>query len=112
ETGAFHWRIIPELLHDDADRSAAQLFDPVGPPLEEWQAAGQAHIVKDGPKRTVYHVVLPGLDFYLKQYHLTGGRARLKNVIGPSKARLEWERTLAVAELDVPTVVPLALGEP
>src|SRR5262245_36123917 len=97
ETGAFHWHILPELLNKDAEGSAAQLFDPAGPPLEEWQTAGQARLIKSGPHRAVYRVVLPGLDFYLKQYRLADARDWLKEMIRPCKARLEWERTLAVA---------------
>jgi tRNA A-37 threonylcarbamoyl transferase component Bud32 len=111
EAGAFHWRILPELLHNDAHGSAAKLFHVTGPPLDEWQAAGQARIVKHGPHRTVYRVMLPGLDFHLKQYRLADTRAWLRELVRPSKARLEWERTLAVAERGVPTIAPLAFGE-
>jgi tRNA A-37 threonylcarbamoyl transferase component Bud32 len=111
EAGAFHWHILPELLHDDPHGSAARLFQPGGPPLDEWRAAGHATVVKQAPHRTVYRVVLPGLDFHLKQFRLADARAWLRELVRPGKARLEWERTLAVAERGVPTVAPLALGE-
>src|SRR5579862_5488017 len=102
EAGAFHWHILPELLHNDPHGSAAQLFLADGPPLDEWRSRGVAQVVKDRPQRMVYRVVLPGLDFYLKQYRLADARAWLRDLVRPSKARLEWERTLAVAERGVP----------
>jgi tRNA A-37 threonylcarbamoyl transferase component Bud32 len=111
EAGAFHWHILPELLHNDPHGSAAKLFHADGPPLNEWRSGGVARVVKDGPHRTVYRVVLPGLDFYLKQYRLADARAWLRELVRPSKARLEWDRTLAVAERGVPTIAPLAFGE-
>jgi tRNA A-37 threonylcarbamoyl transferase component Bud32 len=111
EVGAFRWHILPELLHNDPNGSAANLFHVDGPPLDEWRSGGVARVVKDGPHRTVYRVVLPGLDFYLKQYRLADARARLRELVRPSKARLEWDRTLAVAERGVPTIAPLAFGE-
>jgi tRNA A-37 threonylcarbamoyl transferase component Bud32 len=111
EAGAFRWHILPELVHDDPHGSAAKLFRPDGPPLDEWQAAGHATVIKQAAHRTVYRVVLPGLDFHLKQYRVADARAWLRELVRPGKARLEWERTLAVAERGVPTVAPLALGE-
>jgi tRNA A-37 threonylcarbamoyl transferase component Bud32 len=111
EAGSFRWHILPDLLHNDPHGSAAKLFQPAGPPLDEWQAAGHAAVVKHAPHRTVYRVVLPGLDFHLKQYRRADARAWLRELVRPTKARLEWERTLAVVERGVPTVAPLAFGE-
>jgi tRNA A-37 threonylcarbamoyl transferase component Bud32 len=88
------------------------LFGPDGPRLDDWLAAGQAQVVKHGPHRTVYHVVLPGLDFYLKHNRLADCRARLRELVRPSKARIEYEHARAVAARQVPTFEPLALGEP
>src|SRR5579883_2586563 len=88
------------------------LFGPDGLRLDEWLAAGQASIVKHGPHRTVYHVVLPGLDFYLKHNRLADCRAKLRELVRPSKARSEYEHAQAVAARQVPTFEPLALGEP
>jgi tRNA A-37 threonylcarbamoyl transferase component Bud32 len=111
EAGTFHWHILPELFHNDPHGSAARLFQAEGPPLEDWRTSGCARVVKEGPTRTVYRIVLPGLDFYLKQYRLADTRAWLRDLVRPSKARMEWNRTLAVAERGVPTVAPLAFGE-
>jgi tRNA A-37 threonylcarbamoyl transferase component Bud32 len=103
ERGGVRWQIRPGLEH---------LFSSDGLRLDEWLAAGQAHIVKHGPHRTVYHVVLPGLDFYLKHNRLADCRARLREMVRPSKARSEYEHARAVAARQVPTFEPLALGEP
>jgi serine/threonine protein kinase len=101
--GGVRWQIRPGL---------EPLFGPDGLRLNEWLAAGQAHTVKDGPHRTVYHVVLPGRDFYLKHNRQTDRRAWLRELVRPSKARGEYEHALAVAARGVPTVEPLAIGEP
>jgi tRNA A-37 threonylcarbamoyl transferase component Bud32 len=103
ERGGVRWQIWPGLEH---------LFGPDGLRLDEWLAAGQAHIVKHGPHRTVYHVVLPGLDFYLKHNRLADCRAKLRELVRPSKARIEYEHAREVAARQVPTFEPLALGEP
>jgi tRNA A-37 threonylcarbamoyl transferase component Bud32 len=102
-SGGLRWQIRPEL---------EPLFGPNGLRLSEWLAAGQAHAVKDGPHRTVYHVVLPGLDFYVKHNCQTDRRAWLRDLVRPSKARGEYEHALAIAARGVPTVEPLAVGEP
>lgn len=101
--GGVRWQIRPEL---------EPLFGPEGPRLDDWLAAGQAQVVKHGPHRTVYHVVLPDLDFYLKHNRLADCRARLRELVRPSKARSEYEHARAVAARQVPTFEPLALGEP
>jgi tRNA A-37 threonylcarbamoyl transferase component Bud32 len=103
ERGGVRWQIRPGLEY---------LFGPDGLRLKQWLAAGQAQIVKHGPHRTVYHVVLPGLDFYLKHNRLADCRARLRELVRPSKARSEYEHARAVAARHVPTFEPLALGEP
>jgi tRNA A-37 threonylcarbamoyl transferase component Bud32 len=101
--GGVRWQIRPGLEH---------LFGPKGPRLDEWLATGQARAVKHGPHRTVYHVTLPGMDFYLKHNRLADCRARLRELVRPSKARIEYQHARAVAERSVPTFEPLALGEP
>jgi tRNA A-37 threonylcarbamoyl transferase component Bud32 len=101
--GGLRWLVRPEYRE--------QLFCPDGLRLEEWLRTGAAHVVKHGPHRTVYQVALPGLRFFLKHYRLQDVRAWLRELIRPAKARLEYERALAVAGRQVSTVVPLALGE-
>jgi serine/threonine protein kinase len=87
------------------------LFGPDGLRLEEWLGDGRAQVVKHGPHRTVYRLTLPGLDCYLKHYRLPDARAWVRELVRPSKARMEYDRALAVAARGVPTVTPLALGE-
>lgn len=103
QRGGVRWQIQPEL---------EQLFGSEGLLLDDWLAGGQARIVKHGPHRTVYHVVLPGLDFYLKHNRLADCRARLREMVRPSKARSEYEHAREVAARQVPTFEPLAFGEP
>ncbi|HEY7428394.1 MAG TPA: lipopolysaccharide kinase InaA family protein [Gemmataceae bacterium] len=101
-SGGVRWQIRPGL---------EPLFGPDGLRLNEWLAAGQARVVKHGPHRTVYHVALPELDFYLKHNRLADGRAWLRELVRPSKARIECNHALAVAARGVPTIEPLAVGE-
>jgi hypothetical protein len=110
KSGGVRWQVPPGCL-DDAARGVHLLFGPGGLRLPEWLGSGQATVVKHGPHRTVYHVVLPGLDFYLKHYQSGDGRAWLRGLVRPSKARMEYDRALAVAARGVPTVLPLAVGE-
>jgi serine/threonine protein kinase len=102
-SGGMRWRVAAECRD--------YLFGPHGLRLDEWLRGGQAQVVKHGPHCTVYRVVLPGLDFYLKHYRLFNARAWLRQMIRPAKARTEFERGLAVAARQVPTITPLGVGE-
>jgi tRNA A-37 threonylcarbamoyl transferase component Bud32 len=105
--GGVSWQVHPDLL----DNGNCSLFGPEGLRLPEWQVAGQARLIKRGADRTVYRVVLPGIDFYLKQYRSSGIRARLRDWLRPSKARIECRHILSLAEKKVPTPEVLAVGE-
>lgn len=87
------------------------LLGPDGLRLAEWLERGQARVVKSGPHRTVYRVVLPEVDCYVKHCRVHDGRAWLRECVRPAKARGEYERCLAVASRGVATVTPLAIGE-
>src|SRR5947209_15358394 len=100
------WTVLPALGPAGAD-----LCRPDGPPLARWLETGQARVVKQGPHQAVYRVLLPGLDGHLKEYRLADARARLRRLVRPGKARLEFDRAVAAAERGVPTVEPLAVGE-
>jgi tRNA A-37 threonylcarbamoyl transferase component Bud32 len=102
-TGGVRWHVRAECR--------AALFGPEGLRLPEWLSAGQATVVKHGPHRTVYRVILPGLDFFLKHYRLPDRRTWWREWLWPGKARREFERTLEVAARGVATVTPLAVGE-
>lgn len=102
-SGGVRWQVLPEWRH--------LLFGPHGLRLDEWLRSGLAHVVKNGPHRTVYRIALPGLCIYLKHHRLPDVRAWLRQLVRPAKARMEFERALAVAARQVPTVSPVALGE-
>jgi tRNA A-37 threonylcarbamoyl transferase component Bud32 len=87
------------------------LFGAGGLRLDDWLRAGQASAVKHGPHRTVYRVALPGLSFYVKHFRLADARAWLRELVRPSKARMEYDRIEAVRARGLPTVTPLAVGE-
>src|SRR4051812_24101062 len=97
QAGDLPWQGRPDVPLD-------LLFQADGLRLQEWLETGQAHVVKQGQHRTVYRVQLPGLDFHLKHYPLADTRAYLRQLVRPSKARTEHERTLAVAQRGVPTL--------
>jgi tRNA A-37 threonylcarbamoyl transferase component Bud32 len=102
-SGGIRWHVLPEWQQ--------LLFGPNGLRLDEWLRSGLAHVVKNGPHRTVYRVALPGLCIYLKHHRLPDVRAWLRQLVRPAKARMEFDRALAVAARRVPTVLPVALGE-
>jgi tRNA A-37 threonylcarbamoyl transferase component Bud32 len=88
-----------------------QLLGPEGLRLDEWINAGSARVVKHGPHRTVYAVSLPELMIHVKHNRIASLRARLRELARPSKARGECRRAFSVAERNVSTVTPLAVGE-
>src|SRR5262249_50795908 len=87
------------------------LFGSGGLALADWLRDGRAQVVKQGPHRTVYRVMLGGVDFHLKHYPVYDVRAWLRQLLRPWKARTEYEIAERLAARGVPTVVPLALGE-
>ena len=97
------WRVTPECQ--------SLLFGPDGLRLEEWKKNGTAKVIKHGPHRTVYHVAIPGLSFYLKHFRLANMRAWLRELVRPAKARMEYDRALAISARSVSTIRPLAVGE-
>src|SRR5262245_5251775 len=102
-TGRFRSQ-VPAALQDE-------LLSQQGLRLSYWLREGQAQIIKHGPHRTVYRANIPGLDFYLTHYRLFGARSWLRQCFRPPKARMEYERALAVQSCGVPTAVPLGIGE-
>ena len=101
--GDFRWQISPECRE--------RLIGPEGLRLQEWLESGQASIVKHGPHRTVYRVNLSGFHFHLKHHRLPNLRAWLRQLVRPPKARMEYERALALTARGIPTIIPLGVGE-
>src|SRR5262245_15663227 len=103
EVGGVCWLVEPRLRDD--------FIGPDGFRLAEWLASGQARVVKKGPHRIVYRVDLPGSSFYLKHNLVPDWPSWFRQLVRPSKARMEFDRAQAVAARGVPTFQPLALGE-
>lgn len=101
--GGIRWHVQAEL------RDA--LFGPEGIRLAEWLRGGQAHVVKEGPHRAVYYIALPEARFFLKHNRLMDFRGWLRQLVRPAKARIEFEHALTVAARNLPTIIPLGLGE-
>jgi hypothetical protein len=101
--GGFRWSLLPELQN--------QLLDGQGLRMREWLQSGQARVVKQGPHRIVYRVELPGLCFYVKHNFIHDQRAWLRQLVRPSKARIEFDRVLAALDRGIPTISPLAVAE-
>src|SRR5262245_25793004 len=59
------------------------LLGPEGLRLAEWLEKGQARVVKHGPHRTVYRVILPQVDCYIKHCRVHDARAWLRECVRP-----------------------------
>src|ERR1019366_2895655 len=94
--GGFRWSLLPDLQ--------AKLLDEAGLRLPQWLESGEARVVKQGPHRIVYRVELPGLCFYVKHNFIHDQRAWFRQLVRPSKARLEFDRVLAATERGIPTI--------
>jgi hypothetical protein len=103
DAGGVRWCVAPEV------RDA--LLGPAGLRLDEWLQSGQASIVKQGPHRVVYRVNLGHEVVYIKHNLLPDMRSCLRQLVRPSKARMEYDRAVAIASRGVATVEPLAVGE-
>jgi tRNA A-37 threonylcarbamoyl transferase component Bud32 len=102
-TGGVRWSL------DDGVRPDA-LFDAEGLRLNQWLASGAASVVKDRPKRCVWRVTLPGLDFYVK-YEKPAPKSGVRGLLHVSPAHVEFDRGLELARRGVPVPEPLAFGE-
>ncbi len=100
--GAFRWELIEPL---------ARWLDGDGElPISEWLALGVATVIKSGPHRAVYRLILPQGTFYLKHYRTPDWQAVLQNVVRPAKADLEWRSARRVSELGLKTIETVAVG--
>src|SRR5689334_3730305 len=102
--GDVHWWMAPNLRD--------VLLGPDGLRLAEWLRDGRATIVKQGPHRVVYRVQLDQDQVvYIKHNLLPDLRAWLRQLVRPSKGRMELERAVALHARGIATIEPLALGE-
>ena len=71
--------------------------------------------IKKGTRKSIWLFILPGgqkgEEYLIKRYLSTAPLTRLKNSITSSKAVRELKAAHAIAEKDIPTVTPLAVGE-
>jgi tRNA A-37 threonylcarbamoyl transferase component Bud32 len=101
--GGIRWHVAPE-YHQ-------LLLAKDGLPLASWLREGKATVIKRGPHRQVFRVELPGLSCYVKRNLVPDIKTWLRQLVRPSKARMELDRILALRARNIPTVEPLALGE-
>ena len=87
------------------------LLGPTGLRLEEWRRRGQLTIVKDGPHRIVYRADLDEGTVYVKHFLVPNLRAKVRQWFRRGKGRNEGRRARHLAEIGVPTITPIALGE-
>lgn len=95
------WHIVPAALN---------LLTPEFLHLESHLRTGAARQVKNGPHRTVYRVEANGLKIFWKHCRINGLRSWLRQCLRPPKAKMEFDRALALAACGIPTVEPLAWG--
>ena len=96
------WQMLP---------AGVQLIGDAGPTPSAWKLAGLAYIVKDGTQRTISRVKLPRGTVFVKQIRPNSPRAWVREMLRPSKGRLEFENAVALRKLGIACVEPLALGE-
>ncbi len=72
--------------------------------------AGNAKVIKNGPHRTVHRVALPDGTVFWKHCRIAGLRSWLRQCLRPPKARMEFDRAIALAARGIPTIEPLAWG--
>lgn len=89
----------------------ARLLNEAGLRWADWQAESRIELVKQAPHRSVFRIALAEGAVFVKHYPTGQWRARLRQMVRPPKARLEWRRTLAASALELPTVEPIAVGE-
>jgi tRNA A-37 threonylcarbamoyl transferase component Bud32 len=87
------------------------LLGPDGLRLEEWRDQGRLNVVKSGPHRIVYRVELPEGGIYIKHFLVPDLRAILRQWFRRGKGRNEGKRSRELAQIGVPTISPIALGE-
>ena len=96
------WHIAP---------AAMGVLQPGMLDLAAHRASGRREIVKQGPHRIVYRIVLSDLTIYWKHCRLTGIRGYLRQCLRPPKAKMEYDRLVMLANRGVSTIEPLAWGQ-
>jgi tRNA A-37 threonylcarbamoyl transferase component Bud32 len=87
----------------------------LGPGAPDWFAldtAPRAECIKTNRHRKVWRLWHDGQFLYVKYYHNSSPGERIKNLWRGSSAMVEWRAGLYAAELELPSVVPLAIAQP
>src|SRR5260221_14712698 len=100
-SAGIRWHIAPAAI----DLLSSDSLD-----LKAHLQSGKAQIVKTGPHRTVYRVALPEGVVFWKHCRIAGWRSWLRQCLRPAKARMEYDRAVALAARGIPTIEPLAWG--
>ncbi len=87
------------------------LVDEQGLKLDRWRESGRLSTVKTGPHRVVYRADLPEGSVFVKHFLVPNLRAKLRQWFRRGKGRNEGSRAAKLAEIGVPTITPIALGE-
>lgn len=103
QAGEVGWWVRPEWRRT--------LLGPDGLRLVEWQREGRLSRVKAGPHRVVYRADLPEGTVYVKHFLVPSWREVIRQWFRRGKARNEAKRADRLADIGVPTITPIALGE-
>jgi len=95
------WQIAP---------GARALLTPDSLDLDKHIGAGASCLIKTGPHRTVYQIRANGLKIFWKHCRISGLRSWLRQCLRPPKAKMEFDRALALSARGIATVEPLAWG--
>ncbi len=88
-----------------------ELLKPAGLKMTQWNRNGQIKIIKNGPHRTVYHLKLLSGGYFLKHFKADDRKTKLRQLVTPCRAELEYRAVQRVAELGIPTFETVAIGK-
>lgn len=101
DTAGIRWHLAP---------GAAEILNASTLDLAIHQRSGAAQVVKSGPHRTVYRIALPAGVVFWKHCRIAGIRSWLRQCLRPPKAKMEFDRAIALAARGIATIEPLAWG--
>jgi len=87
-----------------------ELLDAQLPASDGVVSAGPATVIKSGPHRSVYRIVLPSGPVFLKHYKTSDWRARARNILGRNPAKREAAAAACLAAAGIETTEVAALG--
>ena len=100
-SAGIRWHLAP---------GAAGLLNSDSLELAAHQRAGNVQVIKSGPHRSVYRVELSNQHIFWKHCRIAGWRSWMRQCVRPPKARMEFDRAVALAARGISTIEPLAWG--